>query len=117
MVWDYNRANVERIKKSIESVNWEVMFNDSSVPKQVSIFYETLMNILSNFTPNKLVTFHDRDTPWMNDFVKGKIKWKNQLYKIYIKNDYKCNDYLRLKEATVLVSQVIAKRKKFTIIS
>ena len=117
LVWDYNRANVERIKKSIESVNWEVMFNDSSVPKQVSIFYETLMNILSNFTQNKLVTFHDRDTPWMNDFVKGKIKWKNQLYKIYIKNDYKCNDYLRLKEATVLVSQVIAKRKKFTIIS
>ena len=25
---------------------------------------------------------------------------------------YRCNDYLRLKEATVLVSQVIAKRKE-----
>ena len=48
----------------------------------------------------------------MNDFVKSKIKWKNQLYKIYTKNGYKCNDYLQLKEVTVLVSQVIAKRKE-----
>ena len=48
----------------------------------------------------------------MNDYVKSKIKWKNQLYKIYNKNGYKCNDYLQLKETTVLVSQVIAKRKE-----
>ena len=88
LFWDYNRANVEGIKKSIESVNWEVMFNNKSVHKQVSIFKEILMNIFSNFTPNKLVTFDDRDPPWMNDFVKSKIKWKNQLYKIYTKNGY-----------------------------
>ena len=50
-------------------------------------------------------------TPWMNDFIKSKIKWKNQLYKIYTKNGYKCNDYLQLQDATILVSQVIAKRK------
>ena len=112
LVWDYNRANVEGIKKSIESVNWEMMFNNKSVHKQVSIFNEILMNIFSNFTPNKLVTFDDRDPPWMNDFVKSKIKWKNQLYKIYTKNGYRCNDYLRFKEATVLVSQVIDKRKE-----
>ena len=28
------------------------------------------MNISSNFVPKKLVTFNDRDPPWMNDFVK-----------------------------------------------
>ena len=96
MVWDYNRANVEGIKKSTESVNWEVMFNNKSVHKQVSIFNEILMNIFSNFTPNKLVTFDDRDPPWMNDFVKSKIKWKNQLYKIYTENGYKYDDYLHV---------------------
>ena len=61
------------------------MFNNKSVLKRISIFNEILMNIFSNFTPNKLVTFDDRDPPWMNDFVKSKIKWKNQLYKIYTK--------------------------------
>ena len=52
------------------------MFNNKSVHKQVSIFNEILTNIFSNFTPNKLVTFDDRDPPWINDFVKklnGKI--------------------------------------------
>ena len=74
LVWDYNRANVDGIKNSIESVNWEVMFNNKSVHKQKSIFNEILMNIFSNFTPDKLVSFDDRDVPWMNDFVKSKIK-------------------------------------------
>ena len=59
------------------------MFNNKYVHKWVSIFNEILMNIFSNFTPNKLVTFDDRDPSWMNDFVKSKIKWKNQLYKTH----------------------------------
>ena len=54
------------------------------------------MNMFSNFTPNKLVTFDDTDPPWMNDFVKSKIKWENQLYMIHTKNGYKYNDYLQL---------------------
>ena len=32
---------------------------------------------------------------------------------MYTKNSYKSNDYLQLKKATVLVSQVIAKRKEY----
>ena len=47
------------------------------------------MNIFLKVTPNKFVTFDDRDPSWMNDFVKGKIKWKNQLCKIYTKNGSK----------------------------
>ena len=88
------------------------MFNNKSVHKQVFIFNEILINIFSNLIPNTLVTFDGRDPPWMNGFVKNKIEWKNQLYKLYTKNVYKCNDYLRIKEAAVLVFQVIAKRKE-----
>ena len=60
LVWDYNRANVEGIKKSIEFLIWEVMLINKSVHKQVSIFNETLMNTFSNFNPNKLVTLRSR---------------------------------------------------------
>ena len=88
------------------------MFSNKSVHKQVSIVNETLINIFSNFTLNELVTFDDRDSPWMNDFVKSKIKGKNQLYNTYTKNGYKFNDHLHLQEATNLVSEVIAKRKQ-----
>ena len=56
-----------------------------NVQKQASISNEMLIDIFLNFTPNKLITFDDRDPPWMNDFVKSKIKWENHLYKIYQK--------------------------------
>ena len=108
----YNKANVESIKKSIESITWELMFSNKSVHKQGSIFNELLIKVFSNFTPNKLVAFDDRETPWMNDFVKIKIKWKNQLYNTYAKNGYKFNDHLHLQEATNVVSEVITKRKQ-----
>ena len=112
LVWDYDKENVESIKQSIESVNWEVVIINKSIHKHVSIFNETLMNIFSNFNPNKLVTFDDRDPPWMNDYMKGKIKCKNQLYKTYAKNGYRCNDYFQLQEATNVVSQVVPNRKQ-----
>ena len=45
LVWDYRKANIESIQKSIESVNWVVLFNNKTVNKQVFIFNETIMNI------------------------------------------------------------------------
>ena len=88
------------------------MFSNKSAHKQVSIFNETSMNIFPNFVPNKLVTFDNKDTPWMNDCVKSKIKRRNPLCNTYAKNGYKFHDHLHLQEATNLVSEVIAKRKQ-----
>ena len=85
LVWDYKKANIENIKKSLESVNWETLFDNKSVNTQVCIFNETIMNIFSNFVPSKLVTFDDSDPPWMNDFIRSKIKWKDQMHKTYKK--------------------------------
>ena len=85
---------------------------NKTIHKQVSIFNETLMNIFSNSTPSKHVTFDDRDTPQINDYTKGKIKWKIQLYKTYTINGYKCNGYFQLQEATNVVSQIASNRKQ-----
>ena len=38
-------------------VDWETLFHNKTVHKQVSIFIESIMNILSNFISNKYVTF------------------------------------------------------------
>ena len=48
----------------------------------------------------------------MNDYVKGKIKWKKQLYKSYAKNGCKCDDYFQLQETTNVVSQVVSNGKQ-----
>ena len=62
-VWDYNRANIGNIKKSIGFVNWEVMFNNKSFHKEVTVSSGTLTNISSSYTSNKLVAAADRDLP------------------------------------------------------
>ena len=46
----------------------------------------------------------------MKGYVKGKIKLKNQLYKIYAKNKYKCNDYFQFQEAVNVVSHLVSNR-------
>ena len=48
----------------------------------------------------------------MKDYVKRKIKLKNQLYKTYAKNKYKCNDYFQFQEATNVVSHLVSNRKQ-----
>ena len=40
---DYNKANVESIKKSIVSANWESMLSNTSAHKQVSFSNEALI--------------------------------------------------------------------------
>ena len=79
LAWDYKKAHIDNIKNSIKSVNLEFLLNNKTVNRQVAIFNETIINNFYNFVPNKLVTFNDRDPPWMNDFVKNKIKWKHQI--------------------------------------
>ena len=66
-------------------MNWKTLFNIKTVNKQVSILNEIIINIFSNFVPNIRVTFDDSDPPWVNDFIKNKIKWKQQIYKTYQK--------------------------------
>ena len=45
----------------------------------------------------------------MNEFVKNKIKWKNKIYKDYVKNKRTENDYLKLKTEINDVSEIIDK--------
>ena len=45
------------------------------------LFNETLLNIMSNFIPNKLMIFDDKEPRWIDRKIKNLIKHKNQIYK------------------------------------
>ena len=55
------------------------LFHNKTVSKKVSSFNETTIDIFSDPVSSKIVTFDDSDPPWMNDFIKNKIKWKYQI--------------------------------------
>ena len=79
--WDYRNANVEAINSAIKSFNWENTFDGKDIHVQVTLFNESLLNIFTNFIPNRTKTFTDSDPLWMTEDVKNKIKLKNKFYR------------------------------------
>ena len=69
------------------------------------------MNVFSNFIPNKLVTFNDKDPPWMSEYLKKKIKWRNKIYAEYLNGKNESVDYITLKNVIAEVSELICKSK------
>ena len=63
LVWDCNKANTESIKQALMQINWQNLFLNKDVHHQVRTLNGTVINVFSNFVPNKIVTFDDRDPP------------------------------------------------------
>ena len=100
-----------QITTAINQVDWKLIFSCKNVHQQVNIFNKTIINIFSNFIPNKLVTFDDKDPPWMTEKVKEKKKWKHKVYRDYLKNRKTKADYMCVHHGITKVSQLISESK------
>ena len=86
-IWFYDRAEATAIKKSIEMFPWKDTLSDIACPNlQVKTLNETLLNIFSNFIPNKTITVRPRQAPWITQPIKNFIRKKNRAYKSFIRN-------------------------------
>ena len=76
-------------------INWQNLFLNKDVHQQVRTLNDTIINFFSNFVPNKIVTFDDRDPPWMTEYIKTKIHQRDNIYKNYLRSyrnnqDFQC---------------------------
>ena len=85
-VWHYQDASNDLIQRSISQFNWERVFSSKGDNKQISIFNETILNIMTKFIPHQTKIFNDRELPWINNKVKTMIQAKNKIYQLYLKN-------------------------------
>ena len=53
LIWDYQKANVDGIRKSLNSVDWEFNLSGKNVHQQAQYLNEILINVFSNYIPNK----------------------------------------------------------------
>ena len=105
-VWDYKHTETNPIKKSLNQVNWNQVFQNKNVNEQVAILNNIILNIFSNFVPNKILTFDDGDPPWMIEYIKSKIHWKNCIYNQYVNSSRNHADYNILQQAVSEVSEL-----------
>ena len=78
----YIHTDINSIKKIFNQVNWDQLFQNKNVNEQLALLNGFILNIFSNFVTNKILTFDDRDPPWMTEYIKSKIHWKNSIYNI-----------------------------------
>ena len=76
LIWGYKKADANIIRKALDSVNWERLFDGKNINAQVISLNETILNIFQNYVPNKYITIDDKDPVWMNEIIKSKIKTK-----------------------------------------
>ena len=111
-IWYYDRANVDAIRRCIDSFDWNRAFTGKDVHKQVEIFNSTLSNIMNNYIPNKVISFDDRDAPWITNTIKKKILFKNSLLRNYLKNGKTLNDFSKVEYARNELITLIEEGKK-----
>ena len=52
LVWDYKKAKIDSIQKTLHQINWRFLFSNNSVHQQFKILNNTLM-----FFPTLFLTY------------------------------------------------------------
>ena len=110
-VWDYKRANVNSIKQALYQVNWSTILSNKDIHQQVNILNSIILNIFTNYVSNKVITIDDKDPPWMTDFIKSKIEWRNSIYKTFQNSSKNLAEYNTLQQAITELSDLMYEKK------
>ena len=108
LIWDYKKADANIIRKALNSVNWERLFDGKNINAQVISLNETILNVFRNYVPNKYITIDDKDPVWMNEIINSKIKKKNLLFKEYIQNGRFESDFVFLQALITEINELIS---------
>ena len=93
----YDRANISLNQKSILNFPWEQHFRGlEDVNQQVKSFNEIILNIMSNFIPNKIIKVSPRDPLWIDKNLKSMLNRQQRLYRNYKKHGHKPEDKIRV---------------------
>ena len=70
----YKQANAELIRRAITDFNWNRAFLNTNVNEKVSIFSNTIMNMISIFIPHETMVCGDNYPPWFIKAIKSQEK-------------------------------------------
>ena len=110
-IWDYTNANIERIRKCLHEMDWNQLFYRLNADEMALVFTDTVLDIFSNNIPNKIVTCHDRDAPWITPQVRSAIKRNTRVYTKWNKRGRKPEDRPKVLEIQKETNNLIREAK------
>ena len=96
-IWNYDRADARLIKMAVSNFPWREHLNSNPDPNwQVTSFTDKILNIMSNFIPNRITKVTPRDPPWITQPLKTMLNKQNRLYRNFKGHGYKPEDKIRV---------------------
>ena len=111
VLYGITKRQTLKIRKALDLINWERLFNNKNINEKVSILKETILNVFSNYVPNKYTTIDDKDPVWMNETIKLKIKAKDNMYNKYLQNGRFESDFVLLETLITELNELIVTTK------
>ena len=83
--------------------------------EQVNLLSQVLINIFSNFIPNKIVKVKPQQAPWITKAIKIFLRKRNRAYKSFAKSDYSQERSEMIQQMTLQGTRLVegAKQKYF----
>ena len=113
-IWKFDKANSLMIAKTMEKFPWaERIFPIKDEPTlQVDLLNDTILNIMSNFVPNKMIRIKPSEPEWLDRGIRNKLRKQNRIYKRYKNNGYKEADRISLDASRRECNEAIEKSKQ-----
>ena len=111
-VWDYSKADITLIRRSLKAINWQEIFRFSDVNRQVASLNSIILNVFENFTPVRMITCNDKKPPWYNNHIATAIRKKNRALKNYNRRGQNATDFETLNLVTSNCSKLIQESKE-----
>jgi hypothetical protein len=80
-IWDYKHANVQGIKTVMNVTPWDFIFINKSPSEMATIFSEHFLKAIESYVPSKVMTFNDRDAPWITPSLKNLVRKNTKIFK------------------------------------
>ena len=88
-IWQFGKAECELIERAVRDFPWQLeLYRNCNPNAQVDVLNKTIMNIMSNFVPNKMVTSKPNVPQWISRHIINMMGRQNKLYKKYKKNGF-----------------------------
>ena len=111
-VWDYSKANKEKIWNTLLNIDWSFKFLDLTVDEMTSVFTTSVMDIMLRYIPNKMIKCHDKDPPWITPEIKTAIKRKHRVYNKYVRRGRKSEEWEYVRVIRNETSKIITDAKE-----
>ena len=111
-VWDYSKSNILSIRNSLKETNWPSMFQGLSVDQRVELFTNRLHSTIKANIPSRVLSFNDKDPPWITRQVKTAIERKHRVFRKFMNSGRRQEEWENFKIVRNETSRKVANAKE-----